>query len=124
MLNQLVKGLTLLLFVSAIGLFVAFRAGWFSASTSRIAGSPNGGALPVDTLQPHDSVPPAYFPSSKVVILNPPKLKVPTDTPKVKPDTLNHLEDPLIYSSKSGKVFRMEDIKLFLKDSLKTDSVR
>ena len=102
---------------------MAFRAGWFSASTSRVAGSPNGGALSANTLQQQDSVPPAYFPSSKVIILNAPKLKVPTDTPQLKPDTINHLEDPLIYSSKSGKVFRMKDINLFLKDSLKIDSV-
>ena len=118
------KGATLVLFASMIYGFVAYRSGWLGSGVLRFSGSPNGGALNIDS----DSMPKqqmeqrVIMPSSKYMTLKQRQegtkyYKLVTDSSEKVP-----YEDDIMSSSKSAIMFHPRDIPLIPRDSLETDT--
>ncbi|WP_299459160.1 hypothetical protein [uncultured Microscilla sp.] len=85
--RTVIKTLTLLSFVSLMGSFIAYRAGWFGNSASAIQLSPNGSALKTKKAKAKK------------------KLKEQKGITKI--DTPRKKKNPrIIPSSKSGRIFR------------------
>ena len=117
--RKIIKGITLTLFLTLIGSFVAYRSGYFGGMKSTYPVSPNGSALnnQLDTIPQKDSTKRIeIMPSSKVMILKEPTLRV-KDTSKTK-------TTPLIHSSKSGIIMKQGDLKTIKADSIVIDSLK
>lgn len=123
--NKIIKGITLTLFSTLIIGFVTYRSGFLGGQKSTYSGSPNGSALnnQTDTIPKIDSLKKIeMMSSSKVLILRDFSIQL-NDSNKPKSDTPEKI-NPLIYSSKSGIIFKPTDINktgsvLIISDSLK-----
>lgn len=123
--------ITLVSFISLIGLFVSHRAGYWQMNEHLLQLSPNGGALPVsksDTLAKSDSSSqaPLVIPSSKVIILtSPQKQRDLLDKAIKKEDSAKSAPIPIMGGSKSAPVFLpalVPDTTLTVPDSTKSNS--
>ena len=112
--KKLLKGITLIVFVSLISVFVAYKSGYVGQKEPPFFLSPNGSTI-TNTKADSDSLSINYsiseerllMPSSKVLILSEHKEIV--DTTKTKLDTINSERTKTIMgSSKSGIIFELE----------------
>ena len=124
--KKITKRLTLLLFISLVSGFVAYRSGWFGEKVQALAGSPNGSALNhvSDTVPKPDSTKRVKFlPSSKVLILKEPlknsKKNSVADTTGLRPAPRTFFP-----GSKSAAIVKPADLPKALKDTIATDSTR
>ena len=123
--NKIVKGITVTLFSILIISFVAYRSGYLGGLKSTYSGRPNGSVLnnQRDTIPKNDSLKRLeMMSSSKVLILRDHSLEI-SDSSKVKIDSSIKI-DPLIYSSKSGIIFKPEDLNKIKQDSTAIDSLK
>lgn len=111
---------TVLLFISLIGGFVAYRAGMLRKASAVLQTSPNGGVVKVtqDSVTRVDSIKlrQMMWSSKSAIIID----KIPT-----RQDSAKVLRD-IMYGSKSGKMidlkeFRTETNDTILKDTLTND---
>ena len=124
--KTIIKGATIVLFISLVGSFVLYRAGVFGARSTSYSMSPNGSVINSssdETETTSDSIKknPTIISSSKVMIIKDPILpsKDTTKTAAVKEYIIKTLS-----SSKSGQVFTEKDIMKMVKDSLRNDSLK
>ncbi|MBI1287776.1 MAG: hypothetical protein GC178_09375 [Flavobacteriales bacterium] len=122
--SNIIKGITLFLFSTLIIAFVAYRSGYFGGPRTSHPVSPNGSALSNHA----DTFPKAETPggiqmlsSSKVIILTDHASQT-KDSNGVKLDS-TFMIDPMMVSSKSGYVFKAEDMRKLKLDSVLMDSL-
>jgi len=124
--KTIIKGATLILFISLVGSFVLYRSGVFGDRTSSYSMSPNGSVINSSTDETEsttDSISkkPTIISSSKVMIIKDPILPS-KDTTKA--DAVKDYIIKTLSSSKSGQVFTEQDIMKMVKDSLRSDSLK
>ena len=131
--KTIIKGATLVLFISLVGSFVLYRSGIFGNRTASYSMSPNGSVINSstdDTESTTDTISkkPVIMSSSKVMIIKDPILPS-KDTTQTGAGTNFILENKsraksIISSSKSGQVLTYEDLIKIARDSLQTDSLK
>lgn len=123
--NKIVKGITVTLFSTLIISFVAYRSGYLGGLKSAYSGSPNGSALnsQTDTIPENDSLKRLeVMSSSKDLMFSDSVLKI-IESNVIKIDSSLNI-DHLIYSSKSGIIWKPEDLKKIKQDSTVIDSLK
>ncbi len=112
--NIFLKSITLIVFISLVAVFVAYKSGYLGQKGTSIFLSPNGSTITKtntdsDSLSINYSIPEGrlLMPSSKVLILSEHKEII--DTTKIKLDTTNSERTKAIMgSSKLGRIFEPE----------------
>lgn len=120
--DKIIKGTTLLLFVSLVAGFIAYRSGrTFSIQVGPDRSVPNNQS---DTIPKADSLKRLeIIPSSKALILREHWLQLNDSVKQVESDSsLN--STPMIHSSKSGIILKPEDFKKMGSDTIRKDSIK
>lgn len=122
----IIKGITIIVFLTLIISFVTFRLGYFDGLKSKNLISPDGSTLNnlLDTIHKSDSLKRVEIMSSSKAIIIRDHTKIQNDdSAKVKIDSTFKI-DPILYSSKSGIILKPIDLNKIKQDSSGNDSLK
>jgi len=127
--KTIIKGATLVLFISLVGSFVLYRSGIFGNGTTSYSMSPNGSVINSSTDETEttaDSIKknPTIISSSKVMIIKDPILPSKDATKDSSRTNFKIRDKEFIPSSKSARMLDAEDVIEIFQDSLRTDSLK